>query len=66
MCPCHYYINVPHAKESTYNMHERDVPIDPEFHADLEEHNNDISQFPAFPKVILARKRKRQQPLFDF
>ena len=49
-----------------YNVHERNVPIDPQFHTDLEEHNNDISQFLALHEVIPTRKRKRQQPLLDF
>ena len=59
MRPCHYYVDVPHAEESTYDVHERNVPFDPQFHANLEEHNNDISQFLALPEVIPARKRKR-------
>ena len=66
MRPCHYYVDVPHAEENMYDVHECNVPIDPQFHADLEEHNNDISQFLALPEVILTRKRKRQQPLLDF
>ena len=66
MRPCHYYIHVPHAANSTYDVHERNVPIDPQFHTDLKEHNNNISQFLALPKVIPTRKRKRQQPLLDF
>ena len=66
MRPCHYYIDVPYAEESTYDVHERNIPIDPEFHADLEQHNNDFSHFLALPKVIPARKRKKQQPLLDF
>ena len=64
--PCHYYVDVPHAEESTYDVHERNVPIDPEFHVDLEEQSNDFSQFLALPEVIPARKRKKQQPLLDF
>ena len=63
---CHYYIDVPHAEESTYDVHERNIPIDPEFHADLEQHNNDFSHFLALPEVIPTRKKKKQQPLLDF
>ena len=37
VCPCHYYMDVPHTEESTYDVHERNVPIDPAFHVDLEE-----------------------------
>ena len=62
----HYYIHVPHIEKSTYDVHELNVPIDLQFHADLEEHNNDISQFLALPEVIPMRKKKRQQPLLDF
>ena len=66
VCPCHYYIDVSHAEESTYGVYERNIPIDPEFHANLEQHSNNFSQFPALPEVIPARKKKKQQPLLDF
>ena len=66
MRPYHYYVDVHHAKESTYDVYEYNVSINPQFHANLEEHNNNTSQFFALPKVIPARKRKRQQPLLDF
>ena len=59
MRPCHYYVHVPYTKESTYDVHECNVPIDPQFHIDLEEHNNNISYFLVLPEVIPARKRKR-------
>ena len=66
MRPCHYYIDVPHTEDSTYDAHERNIPIDPEFHTDLEQHSNDFNHFLALPKVIPASKRKKQQPLQDF
>ena len=66
MRPCHYYVDFPHAEESTYDVHEQNVPIDPQFYIDLEEHNNNISQFLALLEVIPVRKRKKQQPFLDF
>ena len=66
-CPLHYYVDVPNAHESTYEACERNVGIDPAFHAQLQHENeHDISTFLALPEKILARKRKRQQPLLDF
>ena len=66
MHPYHHYVDIPHAEENTYDMHEHNVPIDPQFDTDLEEHNNDINQFLALLEVTPARKRNRQQPLLDF
>ena len=41
--------------------------IDPTFHAQLQHENeHDISTSLALPKIIPARKRKRQQSLLDF
>ena len=65
-CPTHYYVDVPHAEESTYKAHGRHTSINPTIHAELQEHNNNISYFRALPEIILARKRKRHQPLLDF
>ena len=59
MRPCHYYVHVLHEEESTYDVHKRNVPIDPQFHADLKEHNTDINQFLVLPEVIPVRKKKR-------
>ena len=43
-------IDVPHADESTYNVEEPYIPIDPTFHAYLQDHQEDnISQFLALP-----------------
>jgi len=65
--PVHYYVDIPDAHESTYEASERNVRIDPEFEAHLqEEHEGDISTFLALPEIIPAKKRQRQQPLLDF
>ena len=56
-----------HAEDSTYEIEERHVPIDPTFHAHLQDHEEDnISNFLALPEVIPAMKRKQAQPLLDF
>ena len=62
-----FYVDVPHAEESTYEVGEWHVPINPTFHAllqDLQEDN--ISEFLMLPKVNLATKRKQAQTLLDF
>ena len=65
--PVHYYVDIPDGHESMYSASERNVRIDPEFQAHLqEEHEEDISTFLALPEIIPAKKRKRQQPLLDF
>ena len=64
--PCHYYIDVSHTEESTYDVHKWNIPIDPEFHVDLEQHSNDFNHFLALSEVIPTSKRKKQQPLLDF
>ena len=52
---------------STYKIEERHAPIDPTFHAHLQDHLEDnISNFLALPEVIPTMKRKRAQPLLDF
>ena len=59
--PLHYYVDVPNAQESTYEACERNMSIDPTFHAQLQHENeHDISTFLALPEIIPARKRKRQ------
>lgn len=63
----HYYVDILDAHESTYEASERNVRIDPEFEAHLqEEHEGDIATFLALPEIIPAKKRQRQQPLLDF
>ena len=63
----HFFVDVQHAEDSTYEIQECHVPIDPTFHAHLQDHQEDnISNFLALPEVILAMKRKRAQPLLDF
>ena len=66
-CLTYYYMDVPYAKDNTYNACEHDVPINLGFHTYLQQyHENDISHFLALPKVISTRKKKQQQPLLDF
>ena len=63
----HFYVDVLGADDSTYDVLERHVPIDPAFHAHLQEQEEDnISQFFALPEVILVTKRKRTQLFMDF
>ena len=63
----HFYMDVPNAHESTYDVCDRSVGIDPGFHTQLrEDDDHDINSFFALPELIPARKRKRQQPLLDF
>ena len=63
----HFYIDIPSADNSTYDVQKRHVPIDPTFHAHLQEQEeNNISQFLALLEVILATKRKKAQPFMDF
>ena len=63
----HFYVDVPCADKSTYDALEWHVAIDPEFHAHLQEQEeNNISQFLALSEVILTTKRKRAQPFMDF
>ena len=65
--PLYYYVDVPNAHKSTYEACERNVGIDPAFHAQLQQENeHDISIFIALPKIIPVRKGKRQHPLLDF
>ena len=67
LCLTHFYVDVQHAEDSTYEIEERHIPIDPTFHAHLQDHQEDnISNFLALPEVIRAIKRKRAQPLLDF
>ena len=55
------------ALESTYDALERNIPINPDFHEHLQQgEREEISRFLALLEIILARKRKRQQPLLDF
>ena len=63
----HYFVDVPHPEESTYDATEQNVQIDPALRAQLQvEHDEDISHFLALPEIIPAKKRTRQQPLLDF
>ena len=63
----HFYIDVPSADDSTYDVWERHVAIDLAFHAHLQEQREDnISQFLALLEVIPVTKRKRAQPFMDF
>jgi hypothetical protein len=63
----HYFVDVPNPKESTYEKDELHIQIDPALRAQLQtENEEDISHFLALPEIILAKKRKRQQPLLDF
>ena len=60
--PMYYYVDIPDTHESTYEASERNVRIDPEFEALLqEEHEGDIGTFLALPEIIPTRKRQRQQ-----
>ena len=57
----HYYMDVADADESTYDACDRNVGINLGFHAQLrQERDHDISTFLALPKLIPARKKKRQ------
>ena len=63
----HFFVDLQHAEDSIYEIEERHVPIDPTFHAHLQDHQEDnISNFLALLEVIPAMKRKRAQPLLDF
>ena len=63
----HFYVDVPGADNSTYDVLERHVAINPTFHAHLKEQEEDnISQFLALPEMIPATKRKRAEPFMDF
>ena len=63
----HFYVDIPRADDSTYDVQQHQIPIDPMFHAHLQEQEEDnISQFFALPEVIPATKRKRAQPFMDF
>ena len=64
----HYYVDVPNSEESAYQACDRNVQIDPEFqhHLQKESETRDIIRFLALPEIILARQRRRQQPLLDF
>ena len=63
----HFYVDVPCTDESTVDVEDRHVPIDPAFHAHLQEQEEgNISHFLALPEVIPMTKRKRAQPFMDF
>ena len=52
---------------SMYEVEERHIPINPTFHAYLQDHEEDnIIDFLAFPEVVPAMKRKQVQLLMDF
>ena len=58
--PIHFFVDVLHAEESTYEVEKWHIPIDPIFHAHLQDHHEDnISEFLALFEVILARMRKQ-------
>ena len=63
----HYYVDVSNNEESAYQACDRNVPLDPGFQEHLQEEceARDISTFLALPEIILARQRRRQQPLLD-
>jgi hypothetical protein len=63
-----YYVNVPDADESTHEVQDMSVNIDPDFQTSLhlQQQEQNFNSFLALPEVIPARKRKRQQPLLDF
>ena len=63
-----YYVNVPDANESTHEVQNMVVNIDPGFESSLQEQHQEhnFASFLALPEVIPARKRKRQQPVLDF
>jgi hypothetical protein len=66
-CSRHFYVDVPNPEESNYDANDQYVAIDPAFRAQLQTGNEgDISEFLAFPELIPAKKRKRQQPLPDY
>ena len=64
----HYYVDVPHSEDSAYAACKGNVHIDTEFHNHLQEESGtaDISTFLALLEIILARERRREQPLLDF
>ena len=65
--PKQFYVDVSYGDESTYDVDERHIPIDPTFHVHLQKHQEDnISEFFVLLEVISARKRKRQQPFMNF
>ena len=63
-----YYVNLPDAEESTHEVQDRAVNIDPGFESSLREQHEDtnFNSFLALPEVIPARKKKPQQPTLDF
>ena len=63
-----YYVNVEDAEESTHDVQDRAVNIDPSFESSLREQHKDttFNSFLALPEVIPTRKRKSQQPTLDF
>ena len=64
----HYYVNMLDQDDSTYELGERNVPIDLEFEAHLqhEQKTGDMSNFLALLEMIPATKQKHSQPLLDF
>ena len=66
--PCHFYVDVSDVNDSTHETIGRHVFIDHDFQSNLEQEQEggDFSTFLALPEIVLARKRKRQQPLLDF
>lgn len=55
--PVHYYVHVPDGDDSNYDLSKRNVPINPDSEAHLqEEHVEDISRFLALPEIIPAKK----------
>ena len=65
--PIHYYVNIPHGQESTYEPSEQNMHIGPTFQVHLQEqHKVHISQFLALLKIMLAQKQKGHQSFLDF
>ena len=54
--PLHYYIDVSNVEDNTYEALERNLGIDPAFHAQLQQENeHDISTFLTLPEIIPER-----------
>ena len=64
----HYYVDVRNSDDSAHPPGDKNEEIDPGCHEHLQEtcEPGDISTFLALPEIILARQRRRPQPLLDF
>ena len=66
-CPVHFYIHVHDGEQSIYTPCKRNITIDSEFQAQLQQNQeDDINNFLTLSEIIPTRKRQRHQPLLDF